>query len=230
MTTGEVLRAARQAAGLSLSVMASRTHFCKSMLSQVETGKRTATVAVVTAYERVLGVPFSDVQRRDFLKVAGLIAGNAVVVTDLAASLAGNDSVPLTMVQTTYGIDLALATLVDRGGVAHLRGWLDDGNPVLRVNAAGILAKLPGQRESTTVAAVLARDPDVSSRYATAVVSRLFGLGWARSAELAADPTLFPRPEMAARRLADEVLTDRDAGARWCSAMLLQNLSPVIGR
>ena len=40
--------------------------------------------------------------------------------------------------------------MADRGTVAHLRRWMDDGNnPVLRVNAAGILAKVPGQVEAS---------------------------------------------------------------------------------
>ncbi|MEV0083853.1 helix-turn-helix transcriptional regulator [Saccharopolyspora sp. NPDC050642] len=57
MTTGADLRAARAAAGLSLSRMAQRTHFAKSYLSMVETGKRSVAPDVVDAYEQVLGVP-----------------------------------------------------------------------------------------------------------------------------------------------------------------------------
>lgn len=53
---GADLRAAREAAGLSLARMAQRTHFAKSYLSMVETGKRTAAQDVISAYEQVLGV------------------------------------------------------------------------------------------------------------------------------------------------------------------------------
>ncbi|WP_235878937.1 helix-turn-helix domain-containing protein [Saccharopolyspora karakumensis] len=56
MANGAELRAAREAAGLSLSRMAQRTHFAKSYLSMVETGKRTAAQDVISAYEQVLGV------------------------------------------------------------------------------------------------------------------------------------------------------------------------------
>ncbi|HEV7451908.1 MAG TPA: helix-turn-helix transcriptional regulator, partial [Pseudonocardiaceae bacterium] len=56
MSVGEVLRAARNAAGISLSVMATRTHYSKPYLSMVETGRRAATTDVVSAYERVLGI------------------------------------------------------------------------------------------------------------------------------------------------------------------------------
>lgn len=54
---GASLRAARVAAGVSLSVMARRTHYSKALLGLLETGKRTASPEHVTAYSRALGVP-----------------------------------------------------------------------------------------------------------------------------------------------------------------------------
>ncbi|MFD0633555.1 helix-turn-helix domain-containing protein [Catenulispora yoronensis] len=57
MTIGEALRAARLAAGVSLDAMAPRAHFSKQHLSNVETGKRAASPAVVAAYAEALGVP-----------------------------------------------------------------------------------------------------------------------------------------------------------------------------
>lgn len=51
MTVGEVLRAAREAAGISLCAMASRTHYSKPYLSMVETGKRAATTEVIRVRE-----------------------------------------------------------------------------------------------------------------------------------------------------------------------------------
>ncbi|MGH3156776.1 MAG: helix-turn-helix domain-containing protein [Streptosporangiaceae bacterium] len=50
-----MLRTAREAAGLSLSEVAARTHYTRGHLSNVETGRRTASAEVVLAYERVLG-------------------------------------------------------------------------------------------------------------------------------------------------------------------------------
>jgi transcriptional regulator with XRE-family HTH domain len=176
MTIGEALRAARNAAGLSLCVMATRTHYSKCYLSMVETGQRAATTDVVRAYERVLGIgQLGDgVNRRSFFNLSRLVAANAAVATELMASIAGNDPGPLTVVQTTHGTDLAIATLADRGTVAHLRRWLEDGdNPVLRVNAAGILAKIPGQGEAARVTAALGRDAEIRSRYMTAIVARV---------------------------------------------------------
>ena len=60
MRIGEALRGARLAAGLSLDGMAQRTHFAKTHLSNVETGKRAATADVISAYAHALGVPVED--------------------------------------------------------------------------------------------------------------------------------------------------------------------------
>ena len=230
-TIGERLRAARVAAGLSLAVMAARTHYSRSLLSLVENGKRTATSGIVAGYERVLGVGLGeDVNRREFLITAGLVAGNVKVATGLLASIAGNDASPLLSVQTTHGTDMALATIADRATVTNLRRWLDDSNPVLRVNAAGILAKLPGQQYSARVAALLDHDADVRTRYMTAVVSRVCGVDRPTAAVLVNEPQRFPHPALVARRFAREALSDHDVGARWCSARMLQLLSPMVGR
>ena len=233
MMIGEALREARNAAGISLSVMATRTHYSKPYLSMVETGKRPATADVIKAYERVLGIGQlgDDVNRRDSFKVASLVAANIKVAAELAASIAGNDPGPLAAVQTTHGTDLAIATLADRGTVAHLRRWLDDGdNAVLRVNAAGILAKVPGQVEASRVASALSRDPAIRHRYMTAVVARVCGLDWPVAADFARNPAGFPQPTLVATKFVREAVSDRDAGARWCAAAMLQALSPMIGR
>jgi hypothetical protein len=136
--------------------MATRTHYSKPYLSMVETGKRAATTNVVKAYERVLGVSKlgEDVNRRDFFKVVSLVAGNIKVATELAASIAGNDSGPLGTVQTTHGTDLAIATLADRGTVAHLRRWLDNGdNPILcrSVDSTNSRAQFIADRAATSL-------------------------------------------------------------------------------
>lgn len=233
MIVGESLRAARRTAGISLSLMAARTHYSKSYLSLVENGRRAATTDVVDAYERVLGVGGlgEDLDRREFFRVTGLVAANVKVASDLTASLASNDPGPLTEIQTSHGVDLAVATLADRATLAHLRRWLDEGvDPVLRVNAAGILAKVPGQSEASRVTDALGRDAEIRNRYMTAVVARVCGIDWSTAARLTQKPTAFRQPGLAARRFADEAVNDRDAGARWCSAAMLQALSPLTVR
>lgn len=60
MDAGEVMRTAREAAGISLSAMAKATGYSKSYLGLVETGRKPVQAWHVEAYERVLGV---DVDR-----------------------------------------------------------------------------------------------------------------------------------------------------------------------
>ncbi len=54
--TGERLRAAREAVGLSLAALATRTHFSKSLLGQLETGERRIRDEHVRAYADALGI------------------------------------------------------------------------------------------------------------------------------------------------------------------------------
>ncbi|MGH3517327.1 MAG: helix-turn-helix domain-containing protein [Haloechinothrix sp.] len=54
---GATLRAAREAAGMSLSAMAARTHYSKPLLGLLETGKRNAKPEHVEAYSRALNIP-----------------------------------------------------------------------------------------------------------------------------------------------------------------------------
>lgn len=61
----DALKAARKAAGLSLSRMSQLTHYSKPYLSLIENGKRPALPEVITAYEQALSVPIgSDPVRR----------------------------------------------------------------------------------------------------------------------------------------------------------------------
>lgn len=162
---------------------------------------------------------------------AASVADNANVVTELAASVAGNDPGPLATVQTSHHVDMAVAALADHRAISYLRRWLDDGgDSVLRVNAAGILAKLPGQGEASRVADALSRDGEVRDRYMTAVVARVCGVDWPTASGLIREPSMFTRPALVAGRFVHEAVSSPDAGARWCSAAMLQSLSPMIGR
>jgi transcriptional regulator with XRE-family HTH domain len=53
---GAALRAAREAAGVSLAAMAARTHYSKPLLGLLETGKRTVKSEHVEAYGRALNI------------------------------------------------------------------------------------------------------------------------------------------------------------------------------
>ncbi|MCE7009346.1 helix-turn-helix transcriptional regulator [Kibdelosporangium philippinense] len=54
---GSALRVAREAAGVSLSALAARTHYSKPLLGHLETGKRRVKPEHVLAYSRALSVP-----------------------------------------------------------------------------------------------------------------------------------------------------------------------------
>ncbi|MEV4128958.1 helix-turn-helix transcriptional regulator [Nocardia sp. NPDC049707] len=60
MEPGALLRAAREAAGISLRAMAERSYYSKAYLSLIETGQRPVPAGVSAAYERVLG---TDLER-----------------------------------------------------------------------------------------------------------------------------------------------------------------------
>jgi transcriptional regulator with XRE-family HTH domain len=81
---GAALRAAREEAGVSLTVMATRTHYSKSLLGLLETGKRTVRPEHVEAYGRALDVPLEILQGPpdDPLRVAHewLVSDSPVVV------------------------------------------------------------------------------------------------------------------------------------------------------
>lgn len=59
---GEALRAAREAAGISLTVMAARTHYSKPLLGLLETGKRIIKPEHVEASSRALNVSIDILQ------------------------------------------------------------------------------------------------------------------------------------------------------------------------
>jgi hypothetical protein len=144
------------------------------------------------------------------LKLAGAVAGAAVLGTaayatgdELYSSIAAGDDGPLTAVQTSHETDLVLAAFAgaDRPVMLRLARWADDGgSSVLRVNAAGILAKTQSLDSAGLAAGALRRDRDMRIRYLRAVSARV-GTG--------------------TRQLAAELINPADAGARWCSARLL---------
>lgn len=188
---------------------------------------------------RVLEVPLealreaaslSRMNRRSFLSLTALTAAHGAAAIEMVASVAGADPIPLTTMQTTHNTDLVIASKVDRATVVRLRSWMKDGhNAVLRVNAAGILAKVPGMDTAREVATVLNGDRETRNLYMTAVLARACVLEWDTAVKLVADPFSLPKEAgYLASRLASEVLNPRDAGARWCSAVMLRDLSPQI--
>lgn len=172
------------------------------------------------------------VNRRAFLGLSALAVTHGALATEMAASIAGSDPVPLARVQTTHGADVVTASLTDKATTANLRRWMLDGDvPILRVNAAGILAKLPGQGQADQVARVLAHDEEPRHLYLTAVTSRVCAVDWTTAGRIVSQPAAYGHwADFLATRFAREALNPRDSGARWCSSVMLRELSPMIGR
>jgi hypothetical protein len=172
----------------------------------------------------------SRVNRREFLSLSALTVAHRKLAAELTASIASSDAGPLMTVQTTHGTDLVIAALTDRGSKRHLRRWMYDGeSAILRVNAAGILAKLPEQDAAEQVAVVLDADTETRQLYTTAVIARVGAVPWSTASKLATGEVPSGRQaHFLAARFAREVLNPRDAGARWCSAVMLRDLSPLL--
>ena len=101
----------------------------------------------------------SRMKRRAFLSLTALAATHGTLARDMLASVAGADAGPLASVQTTHGTDLVIASLTDSGSARYLRRWMRNGDSATpRVNAAGILAKMPGRDCATDVVRVLQND------------------------------------------------------------------------
>lgn len=174
----------------------------------------------------------SRVNRRRFVQLSALTAAHGGLAGEMISSIAASDTGPLTTTQTTHGTDLVIASLADAACIRRLRRWMAGASqPVLRVNSAGILAKVPGQDHAAEVCRVLAGDAEARHLYMTAVTARVCGLDWATASRLATDPLSLPgRATFLARRFSDEVTNPRDAGARWCSAVMLRDISPLVGK
>jgi transcriptional regulator with XRE-family HTH domain/peptidyl-tRNA hydrolase len=151
------------------------------------------------------------------------------VAQRLFVNIAVGESKLLATVQTTHAIDLVLQNFVlrHRPAADFLNEWMAKGvNAVLRVNSAGVLAKLGEPAVVDTVVANLKTDRDSRQLYLTAVSSRVLSLDWDQAAQLAAEieRTTDVRCDLTAAQLAmlaHELSNPRDGAARWCSAVLL---------
>jgi transcriptional regulator with XRE-family HTH domain len=87
---GALMRAQRQAAGLSLRDLAQRTSLSNAYLSQVERGLHEPSLSVLTAVAQALGVPLEELLRR-----AGVLApeggdAHGAAVLDTEAAIQGD--------------------------------------------------------------------------------------------------------------------------------------------
>lgn len=246
MSLGALIRDLRMARNLSqadlaalLNRVSGRATRTKEDVSRWERGKIIPSPYWQEHLSRVLNVQRSvlaeqasldRVNRRDFLSLTALTAVHGKLAADMVGAVAGGDPGPLTTVQTTHGTDLVIASLVDPPSTVRLRSWMwDGGDAVLRVNAAGVLAKLPGLDTAHEIGKVLNGDHECRQLYLTAVLARTCGIDWGTAGRLATDPLSMPsKASFIASRLANEALNPRDAGARWVSATMLRELSPAL--
>jgi hypothetical protein len=205
--------------------MAKRTGYSRGYLGNIETGERQVTPDLIRTYERVLG---DDLHRRQLLvgSIAALAASSA---PDAAAFIAHDISQGrhglLTELQTTHATDKAVAALVARNSpdVSSLMRWSRSGKNVLRVNAAGILAKMRSPTIDNETVTVLRTDGACRELYLMAVVSRVLSVSWDDAYDLATGNGYVPTPE-SVQALSAEITNPADAGARWCSAVLLSRV------
>ncbi|MGS2646068.1 helix-turn-helix domain-containing protein [Streptosporangium sp. G12] len=199
-----------------LAAVSGRTTVTRETVSKWENDKVTPGPFWRRHLATVLQVPLSLleaelVKRRTFLVdavalgIAPLVpAQHKVDASEIFASVSGGDAEPLRTIQTTYRTDMHLSGLAvrDRPTIYRLVKWMHDGaTPVLRVNAAGIIAKSQDLELSELATAAMLRDAEVRQLYLSAVASRV---------------------GTQTDELIGELTNSRDAGARWCAAVMLQ--------
>ena len=159
------------------------------------------------------------------------------VAQRIFAGIASGDGELLTTAQTTHNTDLVIRQFASRyrPSANLLASWMNAGqSAVLRVNSAGILAKLNSAQTADEVIVALKRDVDARALYLTAVLSRVLRLSWDDAATLLANmkddgkrvPDLWKPSDLAevVDRFCVEAFNTRDAVARWLSISLLSRM------
>jgi transcriptional regulator with XRE-family HTH domain len=138
--------------------------------------------------------------------------------------IAAGSSARLEAAQTTHATDLVIAQFArDNSAEAQLTRWMTTAtSPVLRVNAAGVLAKIGTARATDDVVSALRVDTAARALYLTAVASRVLTMPWTDAAAFATGAATIS--DDAAEALAAELRNPRDAAARWCAAVLIYQM------
>lgn len=143
----------------------------------------------------------------------------------------------LATAQTSHATDLTISALAadDENARRGLIAWMRRGpTAVLRVNSAGILAKVGSPDLGDAAISAIRGDDEARHLYLTAVACRVLEAPWNEATQLAASVIgqddrlatglLLGRDAWATERLTAELVSPRDAAARWCSAVLLATL------
>lgn len=161
------------------------------------------------------------------------------VAQRIFVDLAGGNSDLLATTQTSHDTDHVIRRFVqhENSCIPILAQWMQGGNtPVLRVNSAGILAKIGQAEISDQVITALRQDYDTRHLYLTAVASRVLAMPWDEAGALAHGSTTLTAqsamsPDRAAEyamRLSQEVRNSQDGAARWCSVVLLSRIAQPV--
>jgi hypothetical protein len=165
------------------------------------------------------------VHRRSMLVgMASAVVGAALpdVAVDVVRDIAAERSRLLSTVQTSHEVDKVIGWLVpkDMPSVGSLLKWMRNGPAVLRVNAAGILAKVGNTATDNDVVQVLKSDRESRQLYLTAVINRVLGLPWDSAGHLASSGQ--PLSDSAqVESFAAEIRNPYDSGARLCGVLML---------
>src|SRR5439155_14775000 len=103
--------------------------------------------------------------------------------------IAGGDGKLFATAQTSHDTDLVIREFVlrNQATAVTLERWMKRANsPVLRVNSAGVLAKLGSQRLDDNVVRTLKAETETRQLYITAVASRVLRLPWQEAINVAA--------------------------------------------
>ncbi len=159
------------------------------------------------------------------------------VAQRIFGDIATGDSALFATAQTSHETDMIIREFVarDDASAASLTGWMNRApNAVLRVNAAGVLAKIGSTGVTDNVVRTLKSHADTRQLYLTAVASRVLEMPWDHAARLATVVERGPAqlPELlsldqagyAASKLAAELHNPRDGAARWCAVVLMDQL------
>jgi hypothetical protein len=99
--------------------------FSKSLLGMVETGQRTASVNLIEAYERVLGV---DIMWRKDITHSNLLIVTKASRATLLAQVEQGDPGPLRTTPTAHRTDVSLGNVVSEKAAEWFRKWAVEGD------------------------------------------------------------------------------------------------------
>lgn len=144
------------------------------------------------------------------------------------ADLTQGNAELLATTQTSHDTDQVIRRFVQHQDscIPTLARWMRSGaTPVLRVNSAGILAKLGSPDTSDDVITAIKHDEDARHLYLTAVASRVLAMPWDEARRLAGGAVVSSdRVAELSTRLTHEVKQSKDGAARWCSIVLLSRM------